>query len=120
MKPKHNTRISMGCIKPLAIAISCVFSSMVLATTPSLSGPSQAVAGDIVQLKGHHLPLNSSLRIEVHSDDSSHSELIEVGADGSTNFQLYTSVEGTYRVLMFDEQHQLITSTLVLVRPAGD
>ncbi|MEE2025755.1 MULTISPECIES: hypothetical protein [Alkalimonas] len=120
MKPKHNFQISMGCIKPLAIVISCVFSSLVLATTPTLSGPSHAVAGDIVQLKGHHLPLNSSLRIEVQSGNSSHSELIEVSADGSSNFQLYTSVEGTYRVLLFDEQQQLITSTLVLVRPTGD
>lgn len=120
MKPKHNLQISRGCIKPLAIAISCAFSSLVLATTPTLSGPSQAVAGDIVQLQGHHLPVNSSLRIDVQSDDGAHSELIEVGADGSTSFQLYTSVAGTYRVLMFDEQQQLITSTLVLVRPAGD
>ena len=84
-----------------------------------LSGPSQAVAGDLVILNGQHFEAGATFTVKTIRGSDSSEELVTADHDGSIAFQLVTASPGQYQVQVQDSDKQVIATSLVLVHPAG-
>lgn len=86
----------------------------------TLSGPSQAVAGDTVTLSGAQFDAGTSYKVQIEINNQSTEDLVTADAGGNLHYPLVTSSAGTYRVFILDADNKLVASSMVMVRTEGD
>lgn len=96
-----------------------ISSNVIAAAKAMLSGPSQAVAGDLITLNGQHFVAGATFTVKTEVGSYSSQELVTAANDGSLSYQLVTSSAGKYEVQVRDSDNQLIATSFVLVHPAG-
>lgn len=99
--------------------ILLVSANVYAAAKAVLSGPSQAVAGDLVTLNGQHFVAGATFTVKTVVGSRSSQELVTAASDGSISYQLVTSSAGKYQIQIRDSDNQLIATSFVLVHPAG-
>ncbi|MBU1310720.1 MAG: hypothetical protein KKE30_14460 [Gammaproteobacteria bacterium] len=97
-----------------------VTANALAAAKAALSGPSQAVAGDLVTLNGQHFEAGATFTVITIRGSNSSEELVTAANDGSLSYQLVTASPGKYEVRVHDSENQLVVTSFVLVHPAGD
>ncbi len=109
--------------------ISVIFFSLMvsfLTTSPlyaaikaSISGPSQAQAGETVVLNGMHFSPGATFTVNTQRGDVSSNELVTADADGKLQYQLYTSAPGKYLLKVKSDSGKVVATTMVTVHAVG-
>ncbi|MCC5450875.1 hypothetical protein LMJ53_03880 [Rheinheimera sp. UJ51] len=89
-------------------------------TALSLSGPSQAIAGDTVVLNGTLFSPGASYTLETVVNNKRSNEVVTAGNDGSLQYQLITSYVGAHHLSVLDSQNNVVATLVVNVHKAGE
>ena len=115
-KPCTKQRI---CVTTLCLML-LVTTNALAAAKAALSGPSQAVAGDLVTLNGQHFEAGATFTVITIRDSKSSEQLVTAANDGSLSYHLVTASPGKYEIRVHDSNNQLVVTSFVLVHPTGD
>ena len=104
----------------IILCFMLLFSALAVAVPKAvLSGPSQAVAGDMVTLSGKHFTAGATFTVKTLVGKRSSQEVVTAGSDGSLSYQLVTGNAGTYQLQVRDSRNRLVATSVVMVHPAG-
>lgn len=98
-----------------------LFSSLSVAGSAlTLSGPSQAVAGDTVLMSGTAFSAAASYTVETIINNQRSHEVVNTDNSGRLQYQLVTTSVGTYQLNVRDSDNNLVATSMVVVRTAGE